>query len=372
MPSYREESAALDAAILRAIAAWHERGEMLNDDAFNELALAIFAYQLTYNAPYAAYCASLGVTTASPPQHWEAIPPVPSAAFKETTLATFAPSDRSLRFETSGTTQGDSGRHHMEDGSLYDAASLAAFDAFVLPDRVRLRYINLVPNPAENPRSSLGYMMRHVATLRGDGETAWLLHDGELQIGRFLDEIESAVAHDRPVCIATTAFALVHVLDALSERERYFALPAGSRVMETGGFKGRSRYVERSELYTRTAERFGVPLRAIVAEYGMTELASQYYDDVLLRDETDERIEPRYKRCGPWMRTRIVAPDGATLPKGSVGAIVHVDLANRSSCIAIQTEDLAVEFDDGFVLMGRETGAQLRGCSLAAEDLVSR
>ncbi|MGC1380699.1 MAG: hypothetical protein WA814_06700, partial [Candidatus Baltobacteraceae bacterium] len=62
-------------------------------------------------------------------------------------------------------------------------------------------------------------------------------------------------------------------------------------------------------------------------------------------------------------------PDRATLPNGTVGALVHVDLANRSSCVAIQTEDLGVRFDDGLVLIGREQGASLRGCSLDAEDL---
>ncbi len=48
---------------------------------------------------------------------------------------------------------------------------------------------------------------------------------------------------------------------------------------------------------------------------------------------------------------------------------MHVDLANRSSCVAIQTEDLGVQFDEGLVLIGREQGASLRGCSLDAEEL---
>jgi hypothetical protein len=57
---------------------------------------------------------------------------------------------------------------------------------------------------------------------------------------------------------------------------------------------------------------------------------------------------------------------------------VHVDLANRSSCIAIATEDLGVQFAPansglgGLVVIGRERGAALRGCSLDAESLVPR
>jgi hypothetical protein len=167
----------------------------------------------------------------------------------------------------------------------------------------------------------------------------------------------------------------VHLLDALDARNRYFALPTGSRIMETGGFKGRSRYVDRFELYRTTAERFGATLGSIVSEYGMTELSSQYYDDVFVRQALEEATEPRYKTPPPWLRPRVVGPNGKSLPHGTVGALVHIDLANRSSCIAIQTEDLGVEFAGSeygqrIVLMGRDADASLRGCSLTAEDLV--
>jgi hypothetical protein len=194
-----------------------------------------------------------------------------------------------------------------------------------------------------------------------------------LNVDAFVSDLDDAIEHDRPVCIATTAFALVHVLEALNDRKRYFALPTGSRIMETGGFKGRARMVEREDLYSRTAERFGMTHGSIVAEYGMTELTSQYYDDVLARMRMDsESIGIRYKLAPTWLRARAAGPDGATLPYGTVGALVHVDLANRSSCISVATEDLGVQFPEGLVLIGREQGATLRGCSLSAEDLVIR
>jgi hypothetical protein len=47
----------------------------------------------------------------------------------------------------------------------------------------------------------------------------------------------------------------------------------------------------------------------------------------------------------------------------------HVDLSNRSSVVAVETEDLAYATGEGFVLLGREASAELRGCSLDAEDL---
>jgi hypothetical protein len=373
--SYPDESRRLDEAVLRYIERWRTTGQPMTDGEFDELALQMLDYQLHYNTPYAEYCARLGVTRERMPSTWEEIPPVPSAAFKEAALVTFNPHNAALAFETSGTTRGDGGRHFMETPALYDAALLASFGEFMVPDHTSLRFVNLVPNPKENPRSSLGYMMDKAADEFGDDGTRWLIRDGELDIVGFIAEIEAAIHHDRPVLIATTSFALVHVLDALAERSRYFALPTGSRIMETGGFKGRSRYVDRFELYKKTAERFGATLGSIISEYGMTELSSQYYDDVFARQALEEATEPRYKTPPPWMRARVVGPNGKTLPRGTVGALAHMDLANRSSCIAIQTEDLGVEFAPStygqrIVLMGRDADASLRGCSLSAEDLV--
>ncbi len=365
---HRNASGALDARILAAIARWHGTGDALDDAAFDALALEVFDYQLRYNAPYARYCASLGISTSSPPRRWDEIPPVPAAAFKDAVLATFDPARAALVFETSGTTGGRPGRHFLETPDLYDAALLAGFDRFVVPDGKRLRYLNLVPDPSERPHSSLGYMMGRVCERRGDGKTGWYVRGDALALGDFFDALRRAAAEDTPVCVATTAFALAGALDALEERSVSFELPPGSRIMETGGFKGRARIVERAGLYARARRAFGVPLDAIVAEYGMTELSSQYYDGVLARGE-DAAADARKKYAPPWLRARVVGPDGATLPDGTVGALVHVDLANRASCVAVATEDLGVRFDDALVLIGRESGAALRGCSLDAETL---
>jgi hypothetical protein len=252
----------------------------------------------------------------------------------------------------------------METTALYDAALLAGFERGMLAGtQQRLRYVLLVPNPAERPQSSLGYMMRKVAEVFGDGNASWYLDGDVLHVDRLLDDMRNVRDDETPICIAGTAFAFVNLLDELEARAvTSLRLPAGSRIMETGGFKGRTRVVQRSELYARLAALFSLAEDRIVAEYGMTELTSQYYDD--------PRTAPRVKHSAPWLRPRVVGPDGKTLPHGIVGALVHVDLANRSSCVAVQTEDLGVATPDGgIILIGREHGAELRGCSLDAEQL---
>lgn len=357
---YRKEADALDEEILQCIA-------RNNVPDFNDLALRLFAHQMQWNEPYARYCAELGVTPGRLPATWEAIPPMPSGAFKEAAICTFDPDDAELTFETSGTTRGTGGMHYMEHAVLYDAALLAGFrEAMLEADTPALRYLLLVPNPLERPRSSLGYMMDLIARRLGDGDHAWLLGERGVDVDGCVEAARRAERDGVPVCLAGTAFAFVQLLDGLRERRiEALALSAGSRIMETGGFKGRTRVVQRSELYTELAQRFAVPASSIVAEYGMTELTSQYYDAV--RDR-----EVRVKAAPPWLRARVVGANGETLPQGTVGALAHVDLANRSSCVAVQTEDLGIATEDGgIILIGREHGAELRGCSLDAEALAA-
>ncbi len=358
------QAAGLDARILAAISAY-----ALDDAAFLALARDLLAYQLAHNPPYAAFARAAGVDPAHLPARVEDIPAVPAAAFKEARLATFPAAETALWFETSGTTAGGrSGRHELPTAALYEAALLASFDRMLLADGARLRYLNLVPDPHDRPHSSLGHMMATVARERGDGRGGWYLHGDQLDVERLRRDVAAARAEGVAVLLATTAFALVALLDALAASGHGLALPAGSRVMETGGFKGRSRVVARAELYREAAARLEVPPEAIVAEYGMTELSSQYYDAPAGRG----RIEPRVKLAPPWLRTVVVDGEGRALPRGVVGALRHVDLANRGSAIAIETEDLGALVDDGLVLLGREQGAELRGCSLDAEALLAR
>lgn len=358
------EAAALDRRILEAIGRWD-----IDEPSFDSLARDLFLHQVRYNAPYAAFASACGYHERRLPRSWRDIPAVPSLAFKESVMTTFEPARAVAAFHTSGTTAATSGRHLFEQTSLalYDAALLAGFDRFMLDGNasLRLRYFLLVP---ARETSSLGYMMRRVAEERGDGHgNSYLDENGDvLDVERFADDMRSAHAQNVPVCVAGTAFAFVALLDALAGRELRTA--HGSRIMETGGFKGRSREIARDELYRSLSTALGVPLDRVVAEYGMTELTSQYYDAPSSRDAAQRR-----KAGPPWLRATIVGPGGSEVALGEVGVLRHIDLANRGSVIAIETEDLALRCErDEFVLLGREVQAPLRGCSLDAEDLLAR
>jgi hypothetical protein len=270
-------------------------------------------------------------------------------------------------FRTSGTATAARGALHLDTLELYEASLLPCFERHVLPDLepiARLPILVLAPSPDELPDSSLSHMFGVVLRARGAPGSGFFVKGGELRAQELIQDLERAAG---PIALCGTAFAFVFLLDELARRGARLALPPGSRVMETGGFKGRSREVGREALHAALEQRLGVPASRIVNQYGMTELGSQFYDSVLR-----EPGAPRRKLGPPWARVRLVdSVTGAAARAGAVGAIAVVDLANTGSVLALQTADLGRAIADGFDVLGREPGAEARGCSIAADELLS-
>jgi phenylacetate-coenzyme A ligase PaaK-like adenylate-forming protein len=353
----------------RILSAMQGPAAQLPEAAFSALALDAFRYQAGENRVYRAYLERRGIDPGSV-DGWRDIPPVPAAAFKAAPIVCGRAEDAQAIFRTSGTTSGGERRgvHHVPDLSLYHAALSRSFSEHLLPDTDRIRFLFLVPLAADAPDSSLSHMAARVSAEFGVGAARWLLDPDGIAHGRASIALRDAEEEGEPVCLFGTAFAFVHLLDGLAARGEQHELPPGSRVMETGGFKGRAREVPRDALYEMVEERLGIPPRWIVNEYGMTELSSQFYDGVA--GEAGDAGE-RLHRPPPWMRT--LARDPVTLdflPDGERGILCHYDLANLGSALGVQTEDEGVVEDDGIRLFGRAPGAEPRGCSIAVDALV--
>lgn len=339
------------------------------DDAFDPLARRVFAYNVATVPAYAAYCRARG-RTPDTVHHWTEIPAVPTAAFKELRLADeTVPTERVFR--TSGTTRGQErrGEHHVADLDLYRAALRSTFEAFVLPDGLRPRIVSLMPPVETLPDSSLAFMIDDVMATFGS-ETTGVAHADGLDYPALDHAMTRAASDDEPVLLLGTSAAFIHWLDRLDEEDRSLALPDGSRLMDTGGHKGRGRRLTSDELRAAYARRLGLPAWACVNEYGMTELLSQYYDDGL-RAHLAGRDRPPRKRGPAWLRTVAVDPETLDpLPDGETGLLRHVDLANLHSVLAVQTEDAGRVEPNGLVLEGRASGAPPRGCSIAMDTLL--
>jgi hypothetical protein len=145
-------------------------------------------------------------------------------------------------------------------------------------------------------------------------------------------------------------------------------LPPRSRVMQTGGYKGRSREVSAAELRRAVARAFAVDERSVVGEYGMTELSSQFWEATLV----DERAVHGVYAEPPWARVVPVDPETlAAVPDGAVGIARIEDLANVDSAFAVLTQDRVRRVGARFELLGRAPGAPPRGCSIALDEMLS-
>ncbi|HEX6693651.1 MAG TPA: hypothetical protein VF035_02995 [Longimicrobiales bacterium] len=343
----------------------------MDDRRFNTTALAVFRYQYERNTAYSAYCDRRG---ASPDRvtHWNDIPPVPAAAFKVARL-TVSDAEPDAVFLTSGTTAGaeQRGEHRVPDISIYHASLLPNFRARLLPDDATLPMLSLVPHAGEMPESSLAHMITHVMQrLGGTGSAHFASAERGIDSVALEHALNAHVASGEPVCLLGTSFSYVHWLDDLRARGVSFRLPPGSRLMDTGGYKGRSREVPPAQMLDAYGQLLGIPAHACINEYGMTELCSQMYDAGLTDAAHGRAVHLRIKRPPPWLRVRIVDPVSLqALPTGEHGLVQLFDLANLGSVIAIQTEDIGVHEHGGYRVIGRAPGAVPRGCSIAMDDL---
>lgn len=357
------------------------------DAEFNGLALMLFTLQFQHNPAYQKICAARKV---SPDDlaHWTGIPTVPTSAFKELELTCLPPAERTHVFHSSGTTAQRPSRHfhHAESLAIYEASLwpwLGQNLRFTIGD---LRLLSLTPPAGQVPHSSLAHMLETVRQKLGAPPAAfvgtlaadqtWTLDFDATQAA-----LREATSADQPLLLLGTAFSFVHLLDFLAEKNLRFQLPPGSRVMETGGYKNRSRTLPKAELHALITDRLGIPPAQILCEYGMSELSSQAYDSALERrleaadsppcagSETGAPPASRVFHFPPWARAQIISPEtGRAVAEGETGLLRIFDLANVFSVMAVQTEDLAIRRGDGFELLGRAELSEPRGCSLMTVD----
>jgi hypothetical protein len=291
------------------------------DDAFNGLALELFGLQFKYNPAYRRICEAKASTPRNV-RHWTQAPFLPTAAFKELELSCLSAEERTAVFHSSGTTEQKPSRHfHCVDSlKLYETALWAGFAANVLglelenagtqvspptndmgscdlpicPSPLRFDatapkpvakagksaiqqvwkpalqksydLVVLTPAPRLAPHSSLVHMFETVSRQLAapesvfvgeiDGDGAWAID--------FNATLAALRTGDKPKLILGTAFSFVHLLDFLAEHELCLQLPVGSRVMETGGYKNRSRTIPRGELHSLITDLLNIPREDII------------------------------------------------------------------------------------------------------------
>jgi hypothetical protein len=370
-------------------------------EPFDALAVDVARFQIQRVAAASRLARARGI---APETLREAaqIPAVPTDVFRFARVAAHPPEEDVAVFRTSGTTSGARGAHAFRTLATYDAAASAWGARLLLgmkgddgaAPRDDFTVISLTPPPDEATDSSLVHMIALFARPQR-GPVTFHLAGGALDPRGVERACDGARRRGSAALLFGTSFAFVHLLDAAGGLD--LRLPAGSRAMLTGGFKGRSREVAADELRAAIVRAFGLADAAVVGEYGMTELSSQLYERTLeggdaraLPDSDARRLavndadasecaatedRPRARHgvfaAPPWVRVTAVDPATlAPLPEGEIGIARIVDLANVDSAVAVQTADRVRVRGADVELLGRLAGATPRGCSLAVEEIL--
>lgn len=352
-----------EADIIEALLAFIDR-DAASEAEFERMALDVFAYQFANNQPYRRFAIQRGRTTLTV-RNWRDIPAVPITAFKDLTLSCTPPEAAQRVFMTSGTTQGGvRGRSYHPTLDVWDRSMLVNFRQRFMQGRERIAMGILFPDEEAMPNSSLAHYLALAKRECGTADSEVFIGTDGLDLARLTAALERAQASGRPYALLGASYSFVHLLDALAAQGRRFALPGGSRILDTGGFKGQSREMGADAFYDALSAALGVARSACINMYGMTELSTQFYDD-------GNAICPPVKSGPHWIRSRVVDPvSGRDLAAGATGVLVHHDLAHFNCVSAILTEDAGIMVEGGFKLLGRVDGADSKGCSLAVAEFL--
>ena len=344
-----------------AFESWLGEIDGWSEENLDEWAITAFTIQYHGNIPYRRYCEAREVYPGEV-RTWRDVPPVATAAFRAVDLIVGKASDAELVFRTSGTTRGPDrrGRHLVRRADLYRASLRSAFRCYVLDADKSHIIVTLLPSFTFERDSSLGWMLDDVREGLGAAGSIGVAGSGGIDWEALTAAVEEAA--DRPVCVLGTTLSFAAWRERLAAHEASAVrLAPGSRLMDTGGVKGKPGLV-RDELMFDLASRLGLGDESVVNEFGMTELLSQRYGTGL---------EPVTLAGPPWLRTRVLDPVTLEeMPDGESGILCHFDLANLGSVCAVLTEDRGRIVEGGVEWLGRTPGAPPRGCSLATAQLL--
>ncbi|MBV8358537.1 MAG: hypothetical protein JO189_11450, partial [Deltaproteobacteria bacterium] len=341
---------------------------------FESLALTVFRHQAEHVPVYRVYLASLDVDPGAV-RSLDEIPPVSTLAYKyvriENELHPLSPSSRI--FLTSGTTIGrdERGCHLVPEPEIYRVSATRHLRRMMFPDGTRMTMLALHPTADRMPESSLAQMISWCIDEFGDGDALCAATPQSVNTAQAAEFLLAAERLNRPVCILGTTASCAALFAALRHNLIAISLPAGSRLMDTGGAKGQRVPLSPQQVVADAHELLGIQPPLVINEYGMTEMCSQLYDATSFNSEFEGSPGTRMKLAPPWLRP--VALDPVTLKPntgGQPGLLTFFDLANAGSISAVMTEDMGIVRGNAVIVLGRAATAGPRGCALAIQQFV--
>ncbi|MEC8024652.1 MAG: hypothetical protein VX223_12005 [Myxococcota bacterium] len=333
---------------------------------FNALALAVFEYQYNHIEVVRRVADYTG-NTPDRVQRWNDIPAIPARAFKSYSM--FDDGALAHTFFSSGTSGAPKSKAHFSEAGLTLMAESILQNArkYFLPEGRNTVILVLAPSPSLAPHMIMAWGMEQLIQHFGLPGSRFLVGPEGLDQNGLMQTFTDCIRANIPVTLIGASFGFVHLLDGLAAKSLTLQLPEGSRLMDAGGFKGRSRVVRRNDMDRAITETLAIPAHLSVNLLGMTELASQFYDDVLIHRDPQRRR----KSNAPWTRTVVLDPRSMQFAAhGTPGLLCHWDLANLERPCAVLTDDLGVRDALGWTVLGRAKGVESKGCSLTIDAML--
>jgi hypothetical protein len=239
----------------------------------------------------------------------------------------------------------------------------------MFPDNARMTMLALHPTADRMPESSLAQMISWCIDEFGDGDALCAATPQSVNTAHAIEFLRTAERLNRLVCILGTTASCAVLFSALRQNSIAIVLPAGSRLMDTGGAKGQRIPLSPDQVIAGAHELLGIQPPLVINEYGMTEMCSQLYDATSFNSEFEGAPGRRMKLAPPWLRPATLDP--VTLKPtagGQPGLLAFFDLANAGSISALITEDMGIVRGNAVMVLGRAAAADRRGCALAIEQ----
>jgi hypothetical protein len=291
-------------------------------------------------------------------EYWSRTRPglgLPESAFRDGSLFHFPDAVPVRAFRTTGTPGRSRGvAEYSERGlDLMHRSIIANARRHIFGWLDRPMVIRLVPDAHAAADEMQPYVIALLSRTFGDPATSRSIVDADgFDVPALIGRLNRAVVEDQPVVMIGDSCAFVQLCDALTGSGRW-VLPYRSRIVDTGGFEGRSRELEVDVLRGRLAAILGLGRECFNSVFGKTELASQLYDGVNLpHGPRGERPKHALEFVRPRVRNRFTWATAAAGP----GLLDVADLCVLDRPYAVLTGDRAVASKHGVVITGRDAG----------------
>ncbi|QXE90567.1 acyl-protein synthetase [Geomonas subterranea] len=325
----------------------------LSEERFNDYCMQLFDLQYNSNAIFREFC-DLKKVRPGDISRWQDVPMVYNDVFKTHLVASFPLEQSVMACLTGGTTSlTQRGRiFRDEDGKrLVFGANKMMTNSFLFPDfeeGKRCRILILAPSPEMAPSMGMAIGMDQTRQAFGTPDSMFLLGKTGIDVKNLLKALRESEASGVPVALIGATAAYVYFFQACRRKKITFKLPAGSRVCDGGGYRGRFGVVTRDDYYNMVDEILGVPRHFCVNVLGEAETATNLFDDALRRHIKGLPEKKLARPVPPWSRVLAMNIDDLSpLPDGEVGLLAHWDLANVPTVLAVITDNLGYTTDNG-------------------------